>query len=141
MDQYRAQTIGRERTGAVLMAGFGLFGLLLAALGVYGVMAFSVSKRVAEIGIRMALGAAAADIVRLVLRRVLLLVGAGVAIGSLAAIALNRVLASLLTDVGRLDAGVLASATVLIVGVAAAACIVPSLGAARLDPVSALRAE
>jgi ABC-type antimicrobial peptide transport system permease subunit len=141
MDRYHADSIGRERTSAAMMTGLGVFGLLLAALGVYGVMAFSVSQRVAEIGIRMALGATPADIVPLIARRALVLVGAGVCAGAAAAAALNRVLASLLTEVGRLDTAVLTIAIALIVTVAAAACLVPSVAASRLDPIAALKRE
>ena len=106
MDRFHDASIERERVGAALMTGFGAFGLALAALGVYGVMAFSVSQRTVEIGIRMALGAAAGDILPLVLRRALWLVGAGVALGAFGAILLNRILASLLTEVGRIDPAV-----------------------------------
>ncbi len=141
MDRFHDASIARERVGAALMTGFGAFGLMLAALGVYGVMAFSVSQRTAEIGIRMALGAAAGDILPLVLRRALWLVGGGVACGACGAIVLNRILASLLTEVGRVDPVVLAGAAALIVGAAVGACVIPALAAARLDPVAALRAE
>jgi putative ABC transport system permease protein len=141
MDRFYDASIARERVGAALMSGFGAFGLMLAALGVYGVMAFSVSQRTAEIGIRMALGAAAGDILPLVLRRALWLVVVGVALGAAGAISLNRLLASLLTEVGRLDPAVLAASAALIVAVAVAACVIPAIAAARLDPVAALKAE
>ncbi|HEY2905647.1 MAG TPA: ABC transporter permease [Vicinamibacterales bacterium] len=141
MDRFHDASIARERVGAALMSGFGVFGLMLAALGVYGVMAFSVSQRTAEIGIRMALGAAAGDILPLVLRRALWLVGGGVALGAFGAIVLNRLLATLLTEVGRIDPAVLAAAAALIVAAAVAACVIPAIGAARLDPVAALRSE
>jgi putative ABC transport system permease protein len=141
MDRYRDESIGRERTSATLMTGLGGFGLLLAALGVYGVMAFSVSQRTAEIGIRMALGAGTRDILPLVLGRALWLVAGGVAVGGLGALALSRVLAGLLTEVGRADLGTFAGAAALVVATAALACLVPALVAARLDPVAALRRD
>jgi len=141
MDRFYDASIARERVGAALMSGFGAFGLMLAALGVYGVMAFSVSQRTAEIGIRMALGAASGDILPLVLRRALWLVVAGVALGAFGAIALNRLLASLLAEVGAIDPAVLAASAALIVAAAVAACVMPAIAAARLDPVAALRAE
>jgi len=139
MDRYYADSLSRERLGAVFMMGFGSFGLALAALGVYGVIAFDVARRTGEIGIRMALGARAADILPLVLRRSVALVGAGLAIGGVASVALNRALASLLTEVGRLDIAVVAAAATLILGATIAAAVVPAVSAARLDPLSALR--
>jgi putative ABC transport system permease protein len=141
MDRYHDESIARERAGAALMSGFGAFGLLLAALGVYGVMAFSVSQRTVEIGIRMALGAAPRDILPLVLRRALWFVVGGTALGAVGAIVLNRLLASLLTEVGRIDPAVLAAAAALIVAAAVAACVIPAAAAARLDPVAALKKD
>jgi len=141
MDRYRDESIGRERTSATLMTGLGGFGLLLAALGVYGVMAFSVSQRTAEIGIRMALGAGTRDILPLVLGRALWLVAGGVVVGGLGALALSQVLAGLLTEVGRADLVTFAGAAALVVAAAALACLVPALVAARLDPVAALRRD
>jgi putative ABC transport system permease protein len=141
MDSYYAESLSRERIGAAFMLAFGLFGLALAALGVYGVMAFSVAQRTMEIGIRMALGARVADILPLMLRRAIALVAMGAGAGVLGAAGLNRVLASLLTGIGGVDAGVLCGASVLIVVAAAIACVVPALTAARLDPVTALKAD
>jgi putative ABC transport system permease protein len=141
MDRYYSASLSRERIGAAFMLGFGAFGLALAALGVYGVMAFSVAQRTMEIGIRMALGARVGDILPLMLRRAVALVCTGIAAGVMGAIGLNRVLASLLTEVGRLDAAVLAGASALIVVAAVTACVVPALAAARLDPVSALKTD
>ncbi|MGE5243622.1 MAG: ABC transporter permease [Betaproteobacteria bacterium] len=138
MDHYYAGTISRDRASALFMLGFGSFGLVLAALGVYGVMAFSVSQRTAEIGIRMALGARAAQIVPLVLRRAVALVAGGVALGVAGALALNRVLASLLTDVGPADRAVLGGAAALILAAGVIACLVPALRAAYVDPAAAL---
>jgi len=141
MDTYYAESLSRERIGAAFMLAFGLFGLALAALGVYGVMAFSVAQRTMEIGIRMALGAQVGDIVPLMLWRAIALVAAGVVAGALGAAGLNRVLASLLIGIGRLDAGVLCGASMLIVVAAMSACLVPALTAARLDLVTALKAD
>jgi putative ABC transport system permease protein len=139
MDAYYHQSIARERLGAGFMFGLGAFGLALAMLGVYGVMAFSVAQRSAEIGIRMALGARAADILPLVMRRVVRLIAAGVGAGTIAAIWLNRLMAGVLTEVRSLDPAVLAGAALLILLAAVVACVTPALSAARLDPVVALR--
>jgi putative ABC transport system permease protein len=139
LDAYYSDALTRERVSARLMLVFGAFGLALAALGVYGVMAFTIAQRTAEIGIRMALGAHAADIVPLVLGRSGWLVTAGLVVGAFAALAVNRMLAGLLTEVGPLDPAVLASACALTLSAAALACVVPALRAARLDPVRALK--
>ena len=139
MDAYYDQSIARERLGAGFMFGLSAFGLALAMLGVYGVMAFSVAQRAAEIGIRMALGARPGDILPLVMRRGLALIAAGVTIGLLAAVWLNRLMAGVLTEVGSLDPAVLAGAALLILSAAVIACVTPALKAARLDPVAALK--
>ena len=139
MDAYYDQSIARERLGAGFMFGLAAFGLALAMLGVYGVIAFSVAERTAEIGIRMALGARAGDILPLVMRRGLALIAAGVTMGSIAAVWLNRVMAGVLTEVGSLDPAVLGGAALLILSAAVIACVTPALKAARLDPVVALK--
>ena len=141
METYYAESISRERLGAGFMLGFAAFGLALAALGVYGVMAFSVAQRTAEIGIRMALGGRPRDILPLILRRGLTLIAGGVGIGIVAAIVLNRALTSLLTEVGPLDRVVLAGASTLILLAAVLACIVPAVKAAQLDPLVALKSD
>jgi ABC-type antimicrobial peptide transport system permease subunit len=134
-------SISRERLGAGFMLGFAAFGLALAALGVYGVMAFSVAQRTAEIGIRMALGGRPRDILPLILRRGLTLIAGGAGIGIVAAIVLNRALTSVLTEVGPLDRVVLAGASTLILLAAVLACIVPAMKAANLDPLVALKSD
>ena len=139
MDAYRTESIARERASAGFMIGFGVFGLLLAALGVYGVMALGVAQRTVEFGIRMALGARASDILPLVLRRSLALVSAGIGVGVVVAAVLNRVIASLLTGIGGFDPATLAVAAALMLATAIVACLIPALAAQRLDPVTALR--
>ena len=139
MDDYFSTSIARERIGAILMIGFAAFGLCLAALGVYGVMAVSVSQRTAEFGIRLALGARAADILSLAVTHSLAMIAIGLVVGAASAVALNRVVAHLLTEVGSVDVPTLGGAVVLIVGAALAACLLPALRASRIDPVSALK--
>jgi putative ABC transport system permease protein len=141
MDAYRTESIARERASAGFMIGFGVFGLLLAGLGVYGVMALSVAQRTVEFGIRMALGARASDILPLVLRSSLTLVVAGIAIGVVAAAVLNRVMATFLTEIGRIDPATLGVAAALILATATVACLLPAMAAQRLDPVIALKQE
>jgi putative ABC transport system permease protein len=141
MDRYRSESLLRERVSAGFMLGFGAFGLALAALGIYGVVAFGAARRTMEFGIRIALGARLADILALVLRGNLMLVAAGAAAGAVIAIAVNRVLASLLSEVGPLDVPSPLTAVTLILVVATAACLVPALRAARLNPTASLRGQ
>jgi predicted permease len=129
------------RLGATLMGAFGLLALLIATVGLYSLVAYTVASRRHEVGIRMALGAGRLDILRWVLRRGLLLVASGVAIGALlAAVAAPR-LGGLLFEESPLDPVVFAGAAALLMAVAVAACLVPAGGASRLDPVRVLRAD
>ena len=129
------------RMGALLLSVFGGLALMLSAVGVYGVMAFSVSRRTREIGVRMALGARRGDVVRLVLADGLRLVVAGTALGLGAALAGARWLESFLYGISSLDGMTFASVPVLLAAVASIACLVPARRAANVDPLVALRSE
>jgi len=134
-------SVSQERLIALLASFFSFFALLLAALGLYGVMSQAVTRRTHEIGIRIALGAKPLDVVRLVLGEVLLLVALGIGIGLTAALATTRYVASLLFDLTPNDPLTITLATLLLMGVAVLAGYVPARRAARVDPLIALRTE
>jgi predicted permease len=139
MDQWMAQSVSGRRTPMLLLTLFGLVALVLAALGIYGVVAFSVAQRIREFGIRQALGADRRSILSLVLVHGLRTAAAGVMAGLAASTALTRYLQSMLFGVQAYDAAVFGAATGLLLGVAALACYVPAARATRTDPMVALR--
>jgi predicted permease len=131
--------ISRERLIAYLSATFGALATLLAAVGLYGVMAYNMSRRTPEIGIRMALGARPADIRRMALRESLGLAGAGVALGVVGALAAGRLVRNLLFGTSATDPRLLGAAVLVMAAVALSASWLPAVRAARTDPNSALR--
>jgi len=132
----------RSRSRYVLVLGiFAFVATVLAAIGIYGVMAYSVAQRTREIGIRMALGASAHEVVRLVGRQALLLIGVGLAMGLIGSLALTRFIASQLWGVTPTDPATFAGVTALLVLVALVACFIPARRAVRVDPTVALRSE
>lgn len=137
----RRENLSRERFQAFLIGAFASLALLLACVGVFGVLSYSVSRRTAELGVRMALGARATDILRLVAGRGAALVALGSLLGLAAAVGLTRLVASLLFGVSPTEPATLAVSTGILVIVALAASVLPALRASRLDPVRALRAE
>ncbi|MGH9766278.1 MAG: FtsX-like permease family protein [Blastocatellia bacterium] len=129
------------RMGALLIGVFGLLALLLAAVGLYGVMSCAVSRRTREIGVRMALGARATDVLRLVLREAMTLVVIGMAVGWGLSAALSRLIASFLFGVGPMDAVTFAAIPILLAMVALLASYLPARRAAKVDPMVALRCD
>jgi putative ABC transport system permease protein len=126
---------------AVLLSVFGGAALLLAAVGVYGVMGYSVAQRTREIGIRIALGAEQRDILKLIIRQGLTLVLIGVGLGLALALAFTRVLKSLLFGVSTTDPFAFAVIALLLIAVALLACYLPARRATKVDPLVALRYE
>jgi|CZKC01.1.fsa_nt_gi putative ABC transport system permease protein len=129
------------RFAAELLAGFGGLALLLAAIGTYGVMAYSVSQRTQEIGIRMALGAQRGDVLRLILGNGMVMVLAGVVVGLGATVIFTRSISTLLYGIGNFDALSFVAAAVVLIAVALVACWLPARHAMRVDPIVALRYE
>jgi len=141
MSELVNDSLSTERFIARLSGAFGLLAMLLASIGLYGVMGYTVAARTREIGVRMALGAPRRTILRVVLRETLLLLAAGVALGVPLAIAGTRFIRSMLFGMGLLDPLALASATIVLAAVAVLAGLLPARRAARIDPVVALRCE
>jgi predicted permease len=141
MDSRLRDSVAGQRHWAVVIAGLALSALLLSSVGIFGVLSYYVSRHVHEIGIRLAIGADDRRIVRLVLRRGLTWVVAGMAAGILLAISLARTIESLLYGVEPTDPLTLAGVCALLLGIALAACWLPARRAARLDPLIALRTQ
>ena len=141
-DRLQVQVDGRgytQRLAATLLAIFGGMALFLAAIGLYGVMSYSVSQSTRELGVRMALGATVRDLLRLVISRGLRLTIAGIAIGLAAALLLTRLMGNLLFQVSPRDPIAFGAALIILLAVALVACLLPARRATRIDPVRALR--
>ena len=141
MTEVVSQSIAQRRFSLVLLAFFAASALFLAALGLYGVMSYSVAQRTGEIGIRIALGARKAQVLMLVQRQGLKLVLIGLGIGLAGALALTRLMSSLLFHVHATDPITLAVVAVVLIAVSLAASLVPARRAAKVDPIVALRYE
>lgn len=141
LEQALAESVAPRRFNLILLETFAAAALLLALVGVYGVMAYSVGERTREIGLRMALGAQARQVVRMVVREGATIALAGIAAGLAAAFLLTRLMASLLYDVTPTDPPTFAAATIVLAVAALAACWAPALKAASVDPMDALRSE
>jgi ABC-type antimicrobial peptide transport system permease subunit len=135
------QALWAPRVGAGLLSVFALLALILASVGLYGIMSYSVSQRTGEIGVRMALGARPADLMRMLLRQVMLLAAPGVAAGILIGMALARSITSLLYGVSAFDPLILTATAAAVLAVALLASVFPARRAMQVDPIIALRQE
>jgi putative ABC transport system permease protein len=141
MDEILGDTMADSRFNTALLSMFAVIALLLAAIGIYGVLAYTVAQRTSEIGIRMALGAPRGSVLRLVVGNGLALAVIGVAIGSAGALMATRALDRLVFGVSTTDPGVFAFVAFALTAVAVTAAAVPALRASRVDPIVALRSE
>lgn len=139
--QQISATLVQEKAFSALTTAFGILALVLASIGVYGVMAYNVARRVNEIGIRLALGAQARQILSMILREGLLLAISGVVIGAIAALGLTRLIAAMLYGVTPTDPIIMVAAALLLLAVALFSAFLPARRASRIDPTAALRHE
>ena len=141
MEELVASATAQRKFAMVLLGTFALIALLLAAVGLYGVTAYSVTQRTHEIGLRMALGAQQGDVLKLVLGQGMVLATIGVALGLAAALALTRVMSTMLYGIGAMDRTTFVVVSLLLAIVALLACYLPARRATKVDPLVALRYE
>ena len=141
MQDVLRQSVARPRFNAVVVGTFAALALALAVVGIYGVISYAVTERTREIGVRVALGASRGDVLRLVGREGITLVGIGLIAGLAASALLTRALEGLLFEIEPLDPATYLAASVVMLLASAAACLLPTLRATRVDPADALRAQ
>jgi putative ABC transport system permease protein len=141
LDQVKDESLGEDRYTMVLFASFALVALLLAAVGIYGLMAFAVAQRTNEIGLRLALGASRVNVIWLILKESSLLAGVGLAIGLVGSVWVGRTMRTTLYGVGAMDFSVVVSVGVILFATSLFASYLPARRAARIDPMKALRTD
>jgi putative ABC transport system permease protein len=141
MDHIVSEAIARQRFSMLLLGIFAALALVLATVGIYGVMSYSVAQRTHEIGIRMALGARRTDVLQMTVKQGLRLVSVGMLLGLVAAFLLTRVLASLLFGISATDPITFIGISLVLLAVAILASYVPALRATKVDPITALRVQ
>ncbi|MGH9932753.1 MAG: FtsX-like permease family protein, partial [Pyrinomonadaceae bacterium] len=141
MEEWLGRSVAAARYRTMLVSLFAALALVLSAVGIYGVMSYTVGQRTQEIGVRMALGARQLDVLKLVVRQGMVLVLTGIAVGVVGAIALTRIIQSLLFEVGTKAPTTFAAGALLLIFVAFVACYIPARRATKVDPLEALRYE
>jgi ABC-type antimicrobial peptide transport system permease subunit len=141
LEQRTSDTLASERMIALLASGFGALALVLAALGLYGILSYAVTRRTPEIGVRMALGAKRADVLRMIFNEVLRIVALGIAVAIPAVFACGKLVAGMLFGVSVMDPAAIGIAAFTLAAVAALAGFVPARRASRVDPMVALRCD
>jgi putative ABC transport system permease protein len=141
LEELLGDSIQMRKFFMLLLTVFATLALVLATIGIYGVMSFVVTQRTQEIGIRMALGAQAGDVLKLIIRNGMVLAVIGISIGLMAAFALTRLMEKLLFGVTATDAATFASVSAALIAIVLVACYVPARRATKIDPLTALRYE
>jgi putative ABC transport system permease protein len=141
MEQLMSSSLAQRQLSTVLLAIFAVVAIVLAMIGLYGLMSYSVTQRTHEIGIRIAVGAARGDVIRMVVGQGMMLAGLGTIVGLVGAFALTRLMSRLLFGVSATDPFTFVLVSVVLLGVAGAAAFIPARRATRVDPIIALRYE